>query len=427
MDRVMYLSKKWSVLLFPLLMLVLFSSLCPVHATPDEVYDFSAEIVSLDYPSTVEPGEAFTITGEFSYQDLPSPVAVELFEKGWTLETEPLDSQDFELQGSGTHPFSLSTTAPDVEVEWGLDVTLWAWKEGEWVLLDEENIYITVTTVPVTPWWEWVRDPYFIGGIATVAGAVGWLAWLVRAYTKRKKRPPKVPVKPISVPAVPYPEFLRRLQKDLKDPSKKWKRFKEYKPAQHIDGRVVDNIRKDILNIKVDGKKLTKDDLKGDKWKNLTLDQKKDYLKKALKAVINGLGLDKVGIKLKFVNMPDTVRYMWKNAAGKEHATTNFAAVPLGTYWERITKHHGGYSLKTNEATINTLDFGRGRKGVECLDTIVHELRHAYQDLHKKDKNYYGMTMKANMHNYVSAAHDPKYRTQPMEADAWKFAEKVDC
>jgi hypothetical protein len=123
---------------------------------------YAAGIDRIDCPSTVEPGEEFTITGEFSYDSTDHTYwAVELF----NAKDMPIGPEDTELasldietpSGTGTQSFSLYANAPSSEMEWNLVVMLWVsvWNEDiqgyEWILVDERTCSVDVVAAEVPP------------------------------------------------------------------------------------------------------------------------------------------------------------------------------------------------------------------------------------------------------------------------------------
>ena len=93
------------------------------------------------------------------------------------------------------------------------------------------------------------------------------------------------------------------------------------------------------------------------------------------------------------------------------------------------TSTYGYYSDSRREITITKYAIDK-YSFEENMDTMVHEMRHAYQHeviRHPENYSVNEETVQAwinNTTNYTSGGSD--YRTQPLEQDAWDFAGSID-
>jgi len=104
-------------------------------------------------------------------------------------------------------------------------------------------------------------------------------------------------------------------------------------------------------------------------------------------------------------------------------------AVPVGTA-ELSGNTFGGFDGQA--ITINAAHLSGDMPFEEFVDTIVHEGRHAYQDYAVRNPGFVSDTARVNawadnMANYLSAEEygQELYANQPIEADAWQYADRI--
>lgn len=139
-------------------------------------------------------------------------------------------------------------------------------------------------------------------------------------------------------------------------------------------------------------------------WDNSTLEQRKQILQDYMDEVIKIYGLQKVNSK---INWDSSLTY-----------TAN--SVTWGQYTD------GNHTVTINESVLS--DRYSTWDSYDLLETISHELRHAYQHEAVNDPTRFMVSKetidiwKKNFDNYISSSTDyQKYRNQPVEVDARDF------
>lgn len=86
-----------------------------------------------------------------------------------------------------------------------------------------------------------------------------------------------------------------------------------------------------------------------------------------------------------------------------------------------MNKDFGGYCTPFTGANYYKVVLNREPCVIDIVNSVAHELRHIWQDIHKKHKEYEHVNVNAN--DYTQRQFD-RYYNQPHEKDARNYATK---
>jgi hypothetical protein len=163
-----------------------------------------------------------------------------------------------------------------------------------------------------------------------------------------------------------------------------------------------------------------------------SLDDDEPLIEKCQQVIINNLGASPyeaftmLSTKQRYVAVNNIVSSL---AGAMEVPVYSVEITDMGSYLG--TYAHLAKRVRINSAPVleNPMT---ALEAKEIIDTIVHEMRHAYQYNAASKPSYYGLSSSTakswryNMGHYISFKENPKaYYNQPIELDARNFAAQV--